>query len=76
MRGFCARACANLTLLTLKGCDLDVDVVSSSHAGCSASSSTYRVPVAKSAPNSDCTVAGDPNHNTACQAKWSTAKNI
>ena len=36
----------------------------------------YRVPAAKGKPNTNCTVANDPNHNTACQAKWSGSKSI
>ena len=54
----------------------DVTVTSSSHTGQLSFQFHYRVPVAVRKPNTNCTNPSDPNHNTACSAKWSSAKSI
>jgi len=56
--------------------ELDADVVSGTHSGLLTFQFHYRVPAAKNKPNTNCTAAGDPNHNTACQGKWSTTASI
>ncbi len=66
----------NAPLYNTEGATLDADVVSSTHSGLLTFQFHYRVPVAKNKPNTNCTDAGDPNHNTACQGKWSTATSI
>jgi hypothetical protein len=67
---------ANAQMYNTEGATLDANVVSGTHTGLLTFQFHYRVPVAKNKPNTDCTNAGDPNHNTACAAKWSTAKSI
>jgi hypothetical protein len=59
-----------------EGATLSVTVVSGAHTGALSFQFHYRVPAAKGKPNTNCTVAGDPSHNTACSAKWSPSKSI
>jgi hypothetical protein len=59
-----------------EGATLDLDVTASAHTGQLSFQFHYHVPVAVRKTNTDCTNASDPNHNNACQASWSTAKNI
>jgi hypothetical protein len=64
------------TMHNTEGATLDVNVVAGAHTGALSFQFHYHVPAAKGQPNTNCTVAGDPNHNTACSAKWSTATNL
>jgi hypothetical protein len=59
-----------------EGAMLSATVVAGAHTGALTFQFHYRVPAAKGKPNTNCTVAGDPSHNTACQAKWSGTASI
>jgi hypothetical protein len=59
-----------------EGATLSATVVAGAHTGALSFQFHYRVPAAVGKPNTNCTVAGDPSHNTACSAKWSSSKSI
>jgi hypothetical protein len=59
-----------------EGATLSATVVAGAHTGALTFQFHYRVPAAKGKPNTNCTVAGDPSHNAACQGKWSGTASI
>ena len=58
------------------GATFDVNVSAGAHTGLLNFQFHYRVPVAQGRPDTDCTNPSDPNHNSACQAKWSGTASI
>jgi len=71
-----ADLCGGGTMHNTTGATLDLTVQASAHVGTLTFGFHYRVPAADGRANTDCTNPSDPNHNSACQAKWSGTVSI
>jgi hypothetical protein len=63
--------CGGGLMYNKEGATFNVVVNSSAHVGQINFRFHYKIPAADKQPNTDCTIAGNPNHDAMCGKKWS-----